>query len=510
MSRQARMALLLLVIGGIPGAGWCAGRPRNEQALLRSVGGAVCSVLGGDERATGFLVDAQGIILTTSRAVAGARNLSVMFGDSARYEAMLLVHDRSLNIAALRVAPGVAARAKVLSFATDMDALAVSDLEVGGEAQSDSDSQLDGSVESRGSVFGIAAPAYRPKSISRGQMLSLQRGRVACAIDLPRDGGGSPLVNRDGEVVAIAVEGDLEGVDGVRGVMADDLEVLLSHAKEMIARVRTPDDGALPVVLEAIPIEWLQEAQTMIAIDERNYRLADQDGFVVTLVTPTYDQWRIQRYRALTRPSKVETSGDMEVDPLQEWLDWSLDAWGRFRLQLTLQISPKQPSESSGVMRGIGSVLGGAISNYSGAASGVAGSLGSLPFGGGARAAATGILRIEMARREAGASSDASWETIHEVDAHRLSLPWPMTCGDWKNPDASSSQAIVATYSYFFGQMFKAPGLKCCYTPYEFKLRIWSARNPAKPIEMKWSVKRMEPIREDVVGLMLLVDGRAR
>jgi putative serine protease PepD len=184
-SPSATVAPLVDSGGGSGSGGGTVGR------VAAAAGPGVVSVQAGSASGTGFVVGADGTIVTNAHVVAGAETARVRFDDGSRQaDAEVLGTDPSSDLAVLRVDPGDAGGLTVLRLA-DSDAVAVGDPVVAiGHPFG-----LDRTVTA-GIVSGVGRQIRAPDGFSIDEVIQT---------DAPINPGnsGGPLLDTRGRVIGV-------------------------------------------------------------------------------------------------------------------------------------------------------------------------------------------------------------------------------------------------------------------------------------------------------------------
>jgi S1-C subfamily serine protease len=150
----------------------------------------------GEAAGSGFVLDADGTIVTNSHVVDGARTISVELVDGTELDAELVAHDPSTDLAVLSVDGGGALTALELASSTD---LGVGDPVVAiGNALG-----LDGDLTV---TTGIVSAKDRDVAVPNGVTL---RGMIQTDAAINPGNSGGPLVDAAGRVVGINSAGAL-------------------------------------------------------------------------------------------------------------------------------------------------------------------------------------------------------------------------------------------------------------------------------------------------------------
>jgi len=311
-----------------------ADRHVSEEALVfRRVKAGVVTVFGDQGSGSGFLVDSVGVILTNDHVVGGSHRIRVKFDDSTRVDATFLASDPKRDIAAIWVAPSIARRYVVLPLAQPSDTMVVE-----GEK-----------------VVAIGSPLHQEKIMTSGIVSKVLETAIISDVNINHGNSGGPLLNMDGEVVAINTFGDFttQGGPGVSG------SVLISEARPLLDKVGaltsgpSPSDALLPIApREPFPLDSLEIAAQLGQFNPHPYRVSefvDTGKFNVTVVTPIYDAWRqYEVERLLTKKMhKREQKGNVpqgeSYEPAKEMRAWMryTEGGSAYAAVVTIEFAPK-------------------------------------------------------------------------------------------------------------------------------------------------------------------------
>ena len=207
---------------------------------------------------TGFVITADGVIVTNNHVVDGARRITVVFGDGQEREARVLGRDPSTDLAVLKVdASGLP-----VAVLGDSDRLRVGDDVV---AIGNALALEGGPTVTRGIV------SAKDRTIAAGNGVSLDHLIQTDAAINPGNSGG-PLVNSDGEVVGIntAVAGGAQNIG---------FSIAVSQARPVIEELRQGATRPRPF----LGVSMVEVTPTMA----RQLVLSVDTGVLVAEVTPS-------------------------------------------------------------------------------------------------------------------------------------------------------------------------------------------------------------------------------
>ena len=281
---------------------------------------SVVAVWTPTTRASGFVLDAKGLIATNQKAVGAAASVEVQLGDAVKVAARVIAADASRDVALLWVNPSVLATAKPVPL---------------GCAQPKS--SLGDSQE----IFAIGVPFRPPTDMTSGTVAELR---------LVQGNEGGPVFTADGTLVGLSslpVKTD----DGRRG---NSRVIAISDVCDVVASAEKKIEGASPPAASRLPTEpaWplpvdaFKEAAMRRAGNLSPYQISSAT-FEIAFITPimTYGvQYQSEQMSRRTRKGKDSRTIDIEpilVRPVMDFGNWSeyvID----FPPVLLVRIAPKQ------------------------------------------------------------------------------------------------------------------------------------------------------------------------
>jgi S1-C subfamily serine protease len=160
-----------------------ASASREDPLVLSKHQESVVAVWSPTARASGFVVDARGLIATDGRAVGTATVVEVQLTPTVKVPAHVLRSERSHDVAMVRVDPKLVATRPALALACPPS-----------RAPSLDDGQT---------ILSIMVPHESEKDLVRGEVTALQARRVETNMPLPFGGSGGPVFNDAGLVVGV-------------------------------------------------------------------------------------------------------------------------------------------------------------------------------------------------------------------------------------------------------------------------------------------------------------------
>jgi S1-C subfamily serine protease len=241
-------------------------------AILNKWQGSVAEIWSPTRHATGFVVDARGLIATHDRTLGEATDVEVEFGVSAtdrvKIPGRVIASDRTQGVAIVWVNPEVVrSRQPIAPTCT-------------GEAQP--------TVEHQEPVVALIAPMLEPKNAVNGS--ASHAGAQSFRVDWRLEDGtaGGPVFTADGTAIGIAVGED----DTDRGRRGEAYVVPLKNACSVIAAAEQKLVGAKPPAAAVLRTETGLPRTRMATIGDakKTSRLQPPvvaaSDFDIALVTP--------------------------------------------------------------------------------------------------------------------------------------------------------------------------------------------------------------------------------
>jgi S1-C subfamily serine protease len=289
---------------------------------------SVVALWTADTRASGFVVDAKGLVVTSQRVIGTATSVEVQLTTALKVAASVLVADPARDVAVLWIDPMVAASVRPVPL---------------GCAQTVKPSVVDGQE-----VFTIGAPLRGQKGMTSGTVSHVEPHAIASDLILAAGSAGGPVFAAGGGVIGISSvvdEKDQRSSGDSRVIRIDDVCDVIASAEKKTNNARPPNGTHLPVEPERpFPVAALRDAAQRRAGSVSPYQMSSSE-FDVALITPvlTYSaQYQLEQASGRERRSGTRTP-DAEhtlVRPLMDFSNWS-EYVADFPPVLLVRVTPK-------------------------------------------------------------------------------------------------------------------------------------------------------------------------
>jgi S1-C subfamily serine protease len=247
------------------------GTPSPDTDPLFHVGqwqNSVVAIWSPTSRATGFLVDARGLIATHRDAVGRATTVAVQVSDTLKVPARVVFSDASSAVAVVWVSPdAMSGRPPVALDCPPTQAPSVSDDE---------------------ELVTIAAELGRPTDVMRGRVTSLRPRAIDTDLRLSFGGAGGPVFNEAGGVVGLTSarvdpESRWHETEMIRAVHVCEA---LFAARSALTAATPPEATPLPVEpARPFPASALEGPVTSARADAPPSVVTSED-FEIAFITP--------------------------------------------------------------------------------------------------------------------------------------------------------------------------------------------------------------------------------
>jgi S1-C subfamily serine protease len=278
-------------------------------------------------RASGFLIDANGLIATNQRVIGTATSVEVQLSPEVKVAASVLAADTVRDVAVLWIDPRVAASLRPVPL---------------GCAQAAKPSVVSGQK-----LFTIGAPLREQNGMTSGTVNRVEPHAIVSDFILAAGSVGGPVFTAGGGVVGITSIADDKNESrraASRVVRIDAACDVVASAEKKMKDATPPDGTRLPVEpLRPFPMSALKDAAQRRSGSLSPYQVPSSD-FDVAFITPvlTYGaQYQSeQRGRERTRGPQTAEPGRDLLRPLMDFGNWS-EYVADFPPVLLIRVTPK-------------------------------------------------------------------------------------------------------------------------------------------------------------------------
>jgi S1-C subfamily serine protease len=298
-------------------------------SLLNQFQDSVVAIWTPDTHASGFLIDANGLIATNQRVVGTATSVEVQLTPEVKVAASILAADAGRDAAVLWIDPKVAASMRPVPLgcaATTKPGVSEGD-----------------------ELTTIGAPLRLQKGPAFGKVSRVDAHAIASDLILPAGSAGGPVFTDANALVGITSVAD-EKVDERRGnsriVLVDDVCEVVASAEKKMKGAAPPDGTPLPVEPAwPFPEEALKAAAQRRAGSLSPYQMASAD-FDIAFMTPLQvygAQYQAEQMNARGRSTSGTRSSNARqapLPPVMEFGNWSEYVWD-FPPVLLVRVTPR-------------------------------------------------------------------------------------------------------------------------------------------------------------------------
>lgn len=249
-------------------------------------------------RATAFVVDPQGLVVTNERVVRAADNIEVQLTPATKVAGRILASDRATDAAVLRVNPDAIASIRPVPLPCGTPAVP---------------------SESGQEVFTIGVPSREPKGVFSGMIDTSVPGAILANFVMDPSSAGGPVFTGAGTVIGLTTivgEEDEARRGDARIVPAAAVCALLQAARTKLSGA-PPSASPLPVdPPRDFPASALRAIVEKRAGSLNPYQITS-DHFEIAFITPVISygaQYQAERARERARESRQRNRTPRDVD----------------------------------------------------------------------------------------------------------------------------------------------------------------------------------------------------
>lgn len=294
------VAAVLITQVMAPLCGFCLD-DKKKDGIVKSIKSGVVSVFSSNDHGSGFVIDRQGLILTSSSVVGDDKDhLHVKLSTGKVFKAKVIVNDPEKDVAILRVNPE-AVEEQVVLVVSDNPALVPS---AGDELVS----------------IGVGETNQESVAVV-SKVVRSAKEKISLDSQIEPDVFGGPLLNAEGQVVGINTLGtDIAVNPTLVGVPISLIKGKIDQAREQISGAVAPSSAALPDVPE-IPFKVAdlqkENAELFKDSNHKDYNF-ESKFFSVCVLTPPEGLDRLKQLANLKDVGKQKNGDEHETPGANE------------------------------------------------------------------------------------------------------------------------------------------------------------------------------------------------
>jgi S1-C subfamily serine protease len=303
----------------------------DPSLLLMPLNDSVFGIWSATAHASGFLIDANGSILTNQRAVGTAASVEVQLTSTIKVPGRVLATNTERDVALVSVDPKTVSTLRPVQVAC---------------GQSPQTPVVEGQE-----IYTIAAPLRQHKGMTPGAVVRVAPSAIESDFRLAIGGSGGPVFAADGTflgLTSLVDERDSTARGDLRVVRADDACEVIAAAKK-IKDVTPPDGTHLPIEPDRpFPPDALKDAAQRRAGSLNPYQISSTD-FDVGFITPIlvygaqYQAEQASRRESTDRRGNRRPPQDLDPPVLRPTMDFS--NWSEYVSDvppvLMIRVTPK-------------------------------------------------------------------------------------------------------------------------------------------------------------------------
>jgi S1-C subfamily serine protease len=259
--------------------------------------------------ASGFVIDANGLIATNQRVLGTATAVDVQLTPAVKVAARILVADPVRDVAVLWIDPTAVRSVRPVPLGCALQAQPV--------------------VVNGQKVFAIEAPLLQQKGTTSGTVSGLETHTFVSDLGISSDGG--PVFTGDGSVVGISSVVDerlAQGRGNSRVVRIGDVCNVVASAEQKMKDATPPDGTRLPVdPVRAFPVAALEVAPEVRAGSLSPYQMSSSD-FDIAFITPVLTYGAQRRSEQISRRDRSSDGRPTDAEQavirtLTDFSNWS-------------------------------------------------------------------------------------------------------------------------------------------------------------------------------------------
>lgn len=299
--------------------------------LLTQWQNSVVAIWTPTAHASGFVIDAKGLIATNQKLIGSATSVEVQVTPSVKVTASVLAADSTKDVAVLWVDPTVVSKARPMTLGCNPT--------------------VTRSIDQGTKIFTISSALHSDPDISTGRVNRADPARIVSDFDFAASGAGGPVFTADGTIVGITSV--VDGQDDKRReetpvVRIENACDVVATAEKKMTGQAAPSGAHLPVEpAMTISVDALKENASHRAGSLSPYQVSSA-SFDIGFITPVMiygGQNQAQQTGRPTRGGSANLPGPAAGSTLlwsvMDFANWS-EYVEAFPPVLLVRVSPKQ------------------------------------------------------------------------------------------------------------------------------------------------------------------------
>jgi S1-C subfamily serine protease len=262
-----------------------AGLETDSWVILRPWQDSVVALWTPTTHASGFVIDANGLVATNQRVLGIATAVEVQIAPAVKVAARVLVADAARDVAILWIDPATVASVRPVPLGC---------------------ADAKPSVTDGQKIFAIEAPLLQQKGTTTGTVSRLGAHAFVSDLAISSGGAGGPVFTAGGSVIGLTSVVDDQAAErrgSSRVVRIDDVCEVISAAGQKMKNATPPDGTRLPVEpVRPYPVDALERATQARAGSLNPYQTSSAD-FEISWMTP------VQTYGAQHQTDRMNRRG---------------------------------------------------------------------------------------------------------------------------------------------------------------------------------------------------------
>lgn len=298
----------------------------DTEILLQQWRNSVVGIWTPSTHASGFLIDAKGLVVTNQRGIGAAASADVQLTREKKVAARVLAADAERDVAVLWVDPTAVAGVRPVPLACTPAAKP---------------------PEEDAEIFTIGEPLRGEKDMTSGLVRAVKPNEIAADLILPSGSAGGPVFTANGVLVGLTsfvVGPEDSGQPDPRVVRVHEICAALAPAEQAMTAGQPPGGALLPVEpMRPFPADALKASLERRPGTIDPYTMSSTD-FDIALLTPVVVYHELHASTTIPRTTSKDTrSPNAELSFMRQRMDFG--AWSEYVSEvwpvLLIRVTPR-------------------------------------------------------------------------------------------------------------------------------------------------------------------------